>query len=75
MDGRVRHDILPEGESTEQWAIREPEFLGTARQLCHCARCGEASRLKRHDEPRHYRDICPPTMHFLCDRCYDELPD
>ncbi len=67
------HELLPEGESTEKWAIRSPGFLGSARQLVNCARCGGFSS-KRHDEPRHFRDIFKSTMHFLCDDCFDALP-
>jgi hypothetical protein len=71
---RVDHEILPEGESTAKWAIREPGFLGSIRQLLHCARCGEPPPLKGKDDPRKYRDTFKPTMHFLCDDCYDALP-
>lgn len=66
------HAIFPEGESTELWAIRNPGFLGSTKQLTNCARCGELN-LKRHDEPRHF--CLTPTLHVICDDCYDTLPD
>jgi hypothetical protein len=69
-----QHRLLPEGESTENWAIREPGFLGSIRQLLDCARCGQSEN-KRHDEPRHYRDLLKPTMHLLCDECWEALPE
>jgi hypothetical protein len=72
---RVAHEALPEGESTERWAIREEGFLGSIKQLIHCARCGEMLPSKRHDEPRHFRDMFKPTLHILCDQCFEELPE
>ncbi len=74
-DANVKHTVLPEGESTELWAIREQGFLGSLRQLFDCARCGEHPPFKRTDEPRHIRDIFKPTVHMICDDCFDELPD
>ena len=71
----IQHEILPEGESTTRWAIRQPGFLGTVKQLINCARCGEPLPFKRHDEPRRFRDICKPTLHCICDDCHDALPD
>jgi hypothetical protein len=68
------HEILPEGESTAKWAIREPGFLGSVKQLLNCARCGKLDP-KGRNEPRHYRDVFKPTFHMLCDDCYDALPD
>ena len=70
----IAHEILPDGESTEKWAIRSPGFLGSIMQLVCCARCGESLRGGR-NEPTHYRDIFKPTAHFLCDDCYNALPD
>jgi hypothetical protein len=71
----VSHEILPDGgESTALWAIRSPGFLGSAKQLTHCARCGEPLPFKRLDEPRHFRDILKPTHHIICDPCHDALP-
>lgn len=67
------HALTPEGESTENWAIRETGFLGSIKQLLNCARCGEVSR-KLPNEPRHFRDVFKPTFHFLCDDCWDALP-
>lgn len=68
------HEMLPEGESTEKWAIRSPGFLGSVKQLVCCARCGEYSRKGRH-ESQHFRDIFKPTFHLICDDCHDALPD
>ena len=62
-----------EGESTENWAIQTPGFLGGVRQILDCARCG-GHPWKRNDEPRHYRDIGKRTLHVLCDECWDALP-
>lgn len=78
MGGELKnmlHEILPEGESTEKWAIREPGFLGTVKQLTHCARCGEPLPPKGVHRPRHFRDIFQATHHIICDDCYDALPD
>ncbi len=71
----IVHKMLPDGESTERWAFREAGFFGSARQIFDCARCGETMPRKRHDEPRHYRDLLKPTMHCLCDECCDALPE
>lgn len=70
----IAHDVVPEGESTAKWACREPGFIGSVKQLTHCARCGEAPFQPR-DKPRRYRDLFKPTMHFLCDACFDALPE
>lgn len=67
-----KHDMLPDGESTAKWAIREPGFAGSIRQLTCCARCGETLR-GGPNKPLRY--LMKPTMHFLCDGCYDALPD
>jgi hypothetical protein len=71
----MKHEILPEGESTANWAIQEPGFLGSIKQLFHCARCGQVPPFKRGDEPQKYRDLFKPTVHFLCDECWNELPE
>jgi hypothetical protein len=68
------YEILPDGESTEKWAINDPGFLGSIKQLLCCARCGEYLRKSR-NEPCHLRDLFKPTFHFLCDDCHDALPD
>ena len=70
----VKHEILPDGESTEKWAIRGPGFLGTVKQLLNCARCGKISPPKYKDAPVHYRGFFKPTFHFICDDCWDALP-
>ncbi len=69
------HEILPEGESTAKWAFREPGFMGAVKQLTHCARCGCRLPAKPHNEPRHFFDLLKPTMHVLCDDCFDALPE
>lgn len=71
----VQHELLPEGKSTAQWAINAPGFLGSLKQLLHCARCGQLLPFKRSGEPRYFRDVCKPTFHVLCDDCHDALPD
>lgn len=65
---------MDDGESTENWAIRQPGFLGSIKQLCNCGRCGKPLPIKRHDEPRRIGDIFKPTVHALCDDCYEALP-
>lgn len=75
METRPDHEILPEGESTAQWAIHSPGFFGSIRQILNCARCGEIPRFKRHDEPCRYRGVGKSSFHLLCDDCYDELPE
>lgn len=76
MNARLNaaHEIGPEGESTEKWAICNPGFLGTLQQLTHCARCGCGLPPRAHNEPRHFRDVLKPTMHIICDGCFDALP-
>jgi hypothetical protein len=70
----IEHEIFPEGESTAKWAFREPGFMGSSRQLTHCARCG-GSPVQPRDKPRHCMDIFKPSMHFVCDECFDVLPE
>jgi len=69
------HEILPDGESTEKWAINEPGFIGSIRQLIACARCGGELEIKSVHAKRHMRDILKPTHHTICDACYGELPE
>lgn len=68
------HELLPDGESTAKWAIHEPGFLGTVRQLLCCARCGDYIRTGR-NEPRHYSGIFTPAAHAICNDCYEALPE
>lgn len=68
------HEIIPEGESTAKWAFRTPGFMGSIKQILHCARCGEPWRKGPHGTMR-IRDMCKPTSHILCDDCYGSLPD
>jgi len=69
-----QHELLPDGESTEKWAIRTPGFLGSVKQLVCCARCGDCNKKGPHERLRWY-DLMKPTVHFLCDECYEALPD
>lgn len=61
------------GEPTANWHCNRVKFWGTIAQLTCCARCGK-HEVKRHDEPRHFRDLCKPTIHMICDACHEELP-
>ena len=70
----VIHEITAEGESTVNWALFSPGFRGTVKQLTCCGRCGEGLRGGRHTK-HHVAHVFPPTMHWLCDTCYDALPD
>lgn len=67
------HEITEDGESTANWHCNRAKFWGTPDQFTMCARCGGHDR-KRSDEPRHYRNVCKPDFHMLCDACYEELP-
>lgn len=69
------HEVTDEGESTANWAIWDDGFLGSARQLLDCARCGDPLPAKPYNSTRHFRDVLKPTMHVLCDGCHDALPD
>lgn len=68
------HEQTADGESTEKWAFRELGFFGTARQLTECARCGSTLR-GGPNEKRKVFNPCKSNMHFLCDTCWDWLPD
>jgi hypothetical protein len=70
----LAHEVDADGESTAKWAIREPDFLGTLKQLTCCARCGE--RLPPGPNvKRKVFDMFKPSMHVLCDPCFDALPN
>jgi hypothetical protein len=69
-----QHKMTPDGESMAKWAMQEPGFVGTVRQLTQCGRCGEPLPPKRHSEPRRYGDIGKPSMHVICDGCFEDLP-
>ena len=64
----------PEGESTEKWAMRQPGFFGTEKQLTCCARCGGNLPFGK-DKKRRVFDLLKPSMHMICDDCFDALPD
>lgn len=74
MDAARTHEQTADGESTAQWACREPGFFGTSRQLTSCARCGGALPCGL-DRKRKVYDLFKPTMHFLCDDCFEQLPE
>lgn len=66
---------MTERETIEgEWAIERPGFLGTFRQLTDCAKCGEPIRKGKH-EPLRWCNIGHPTLHCICDDCYDGLPE
>jgi hypothetical protein len=69
------HQQTDEGESTEKWACREPGFFGTAKQLTCCARCGDGLRGGHNVKRKVFNAACKPNMHFLCDECFDALPE
>lgn len=56
------------------WFADRGDFWGTINQMCLCAKCGK-DEFKRPDEPRHRSGLFTPHAHFLCDDCYDSLPD
>jgi hypothetical protein len=68
------HAMTPDGESTANWAIRKPGFLGSVRQLVECGRCGNGLDPASPSHPRPCIGLMTPTMHFLCRACYDDLP-
>lgn len=69
------HEILPEGESRAKWAINvEPGFIGSIKQLLHCARCGQHLG-GGPNKPHKVFDMFKPTMHRVCDECFEELPE
>lgn len=70
----TEHKITPDGESTENWAMRQDGFMGTVKQLLCCARCGETIAGGYH-KPMHIYDMFKPTKHCLCDECFDALPE
>jgi hypothetical protein len=69
----VSHPITPDGESVERWAINDPGFIGTIRQLTDCARCGCNLPAQPHCQSR--RVGHRPVTHILCDDCYEQLPE
>lgn len=68
------HTVTDVGEMTEHWPLYQPGFLGTVRQLSCCARCGKELK-PGCKTPRHTFHVLKRTMHFLCDDCFDALPD
>jgi len=70
----MKHEQTADGESTAQWACRKPPFFGTIRQLTDCARCGGALPPGHHRKRRVF-NLMKPNMHFLCDDCFEQLPE
>ena len=66
-------EIVNQGD-TEKWACRQPGFYGTAKQLTCCGRCGEPMRGGPHKPFRIFHAL-KPDMHWLCDECFEKLPD
>lgn len=62
------------GEDTSNWALYQPGFRGTVRQLTCCGKCGQPLAGGRHTK-RKVTNIFKPSMHFLCDECFNSLPD
>jgi recombinational DNA repair protein (RecF pathway) len=60
------------GESTASWAFREPGFFGSVKHLTHCARCGLPLPPGR--GLRRVRMLYKP-MHFICNECFEQLPE
>ncbi len=68
----AQHARDESGESTERWHCRKPGFWGTPHQLCTCARCGDTLPGAA---PRKVFNLFKPNMHFLCNPCFEALPD
>lgn len=64
---------MSDGKGGEMsWAANEPGFMGTVRQITCCAKCGD--RLHGGpNKPRKTFDLFKPTLHFLCDACFECL--
>jgi hypothetical protein len=54
--------------------MRQPGFFGTEKQLTCCARCGGNLPFGK-DKKRRVFDLLKPSMHMICDDCFDALPD
>jgi hypothetical protein len=67
----MSHQMTDDGESTERWAMRQPDFIGTVKRLLCCARCGESLP----GGPNRTRKVfsARPLL-FICDDCYEALP-
>lgn len=60
-------------EESAAWVANQPGFWGTIRQLTECAKCGGGGG--GHHEPRNFADIFKPSVHWICDDCYETLPE
>lgn len=70
----IVHEITPDGESQEKWAINTvPGFRGSIKQITLCARCGRDGN-KGPTDKLIVGDRSRPTMHVLCRDCYEGLP-
>ena len=70
----LKHEVTETGESRLKWAMAEPGFMGSIKQLVCCGRCGDLIQ-KPHDQARHVFDAFGPSMHWICDQCLDALPE
>lgn len=70
-DRRMIHRMTDDGESTEKWAMRQPDFIGTVKRLICCARCGESLPPGLN---RTRRVIFASPLFLICDDCYEVLP-
>jgi hypothetical protein len=77
MRGPIRFERLPSemapAVTTENWHANQGGFWGTSNQLIRCARCGVGGG--GYNEPRKFCDVCKPSMHWICNECFDQLPD
>ena len=61
-------------ETTENWRANKGDFWGTPNQHTKCARCGGPIICSR-NEPMNVFNIFKPSVYFLCNECFDKLPD
>ena len=69
-----RHETTSDGESTANWACRALGFFGSIQQLTCCARCGCVLPGGKNTKRKVF-NLMKPNMHFLCDECFDQLPE
>jgi RNase P subunit RPR2 len=58
---------------TEQWAVDQPGFCGTIKQLTCCGKCGKPVMPSKTGKLRGAQ-FGKPSFHFICDDCYEGLP-
>lgn len=66
--------VEAETENCSEWAANHGGYFGTLRQLTDCAKCGETLKGDKHT-PQKTFDIFKPSMHVLCNECYETLPN